>query len=131
MVACLSAYRNYQSCLPDQTPLATRLLTIAQRPETLDLRAGAVPELSDAQLAKHGAFLKVGKGARIELLVDAATQRQFFPDWKQLKQHSDFKACNLSAKDHDGQQRQVRKSKKKERFACFILTPDLVEQLDQ
>lgn len=40
MVACVAGYRNYQDNLPEQTPLPTRLLTIAQRARTLDLRDG-------------------------------------------------------------------------------------------
>ena len=128
--ACIAAYRNYQACLPDQTPLATRLLTIAQRPETLDLRDGAIPALSNAQRDHHGAFIKMGKGGRVELLLTEGVQRQFFPDWKPLKQTADFKAWNLSAKDHDCQQRQVRQGKKKERFICFILPPEIVAQLN-
>jgi Domain of unknown function (DUF927) len=129
MAACLAAYRNYQSCLPDQTPLVTRLLTIAQRSATLDLRDGSIPILSDSQLARHSAFIKAGKGGRIELLLTDATKREFFPDWPQLKQTSDFKSLNLAAKDHDGQQRQVRQGKKKERFICFVLPPELVGEL--
>jgi hypothetical protein len=131
MAACLAAYRNYQSCLPDQTPLATRLLTIAQRPETLDLRGGGLPTLSDAERDSHGAFLKLGKHGRVELLLTENAKRQFFPDWPALKLTSDFKAMNLApkAKDHDGQQRQVRQGKPKERFICFVLPPEIVEQL--
>ncbi|CAH0497221.1 DUF927 domain-containing protein [Novosphingobium sp. CECT 9465] len=129
LAACLAAYRNYQACLPDRTPLATRLLTIAQRTETLDIRDGAIPVLSNAQRDHHGAFIKMGKGGRVELLLTDGVQRQFFPDWKPLKQTVDFKALNLSAKDHDGQQRQVRQGKTKERFICFILPPDIVAQL--
>lgn len=127
--ACIAAYRNYQSCLPDQTPLESRLLTIAQRSETLDLRDGTIPTLSNSQLAQHGAFIKLGKGGRVELLLTEGIQREFFPDWKQLKQTSEFKAVNLSAKDHDGQQRQVRLGRKKERFFCFVLPPEIVTQL--
>jgi Domain of unknown function (DUF927) len=130
MAACLAAYRNYQACLPDQTPLVTRLLTIAQRSATLDLRGGSIPRLSDSHLARHGAFIKAGKGGRIELLLTDAIKREFFPDWPQLKQTADFKAANLSAKDHDGQQRYVRQEKKKERFICFVMQPELVKQLD-
>lgn len=127
--ACLAAYRNYQACLPDQTPLATRLLTIAQRPETLDLRDGAIPALSSLQRDQHGAFIKMGKGGRVELLLTDSVQRQFFPDWKPLKQSTDFGTLNLAAKDHDGQQRQVRQGHKRERFICFILPPEIVAQL--
>lgn len=129
MTACLAAYRNYQSCLPDQTPLATRLLTIAQRPETLDLRDGSIPAMSDPQRDQHGAFIKMGKGGRVELLLTENIKRRFYPDWPALKLTSDFKAMNLSAKDHDGQQRQVRQGKPKERFICFILGPEIVAQL--
>lgn len=131
IAACLAAYRNYQACLPDQTPLATRLLTVAQRSETLDLRDGSRPALSDAQRDSHGAFIKMGKGGRVELLLTEGVQRQYFPDWKALKQTNDFKTMNLSAKDHDGQQRQVRQAKPKERFFCFILPPEIVAQLSQ
>ena len=129
MEACVVAYRNYQSCLPDKTPLATRLLTIAQRPETLDLRDGSVPTLTNTQLTAHGAFTKRGKGGRIELLLTESVKCQFFRDWKQLKQTSEFKALNESAKDHNGQQRQVRQGKKKERFICFVLPHEIVDQL--
>ena len=129
MAACLAVYRNYQSCLPDQTPLATRLLTIAKRPETLDLRSGAIPRLSDAQRDQHGAFIKRGKGGRVELLLTEYVRREFFPDWTPLKLTAEFKAVNLAAKDHDGQQRQVREGKPKERFICFVLPPELVAQL--
>ena len=131
MEACVAAYRNYQSCLPDQTPLATRLLTIAQRPETLDLRDGSVPALTDAQLNYHGAFIKRGKGGRVELLLTEGVKCQFFPAWKELKLTSEFRASNVSAKDHDGQQRQVRQGKKKERFICFVLPSEIVDQLPQ
>ena len=131
MAACLTAYRNYQSCLPNQTPLEARLLTIAQLPETLDLRDGTIPQLPNSKLAQHGAFIKLGKRGRVELLLTERVQREFFDDWRQLKQTDRFKALNLSAKDHDGQQRQVRQGKKKERFICFILPPELVEQLPQ
>ena len=130
MAACLAAYRNYQACLPDQTPLQTRLLTIAQRSDTLDLRDGSVPTLSDKRMAIHGAFIKFGKSKRVELLLTEGIKRKFFEDWSQLKLTKDFRDLNLSAKDHHGQQRQVRLGKKKERFVCFVLLPELVEQLD-
>ena len=130
MAACLAAYRNYQACLPDQTPLQTRLLTIAQRTRTLDLRDGSIPKLSDKRMASHGAFIKFGKGKRVELLLTEGIKRKCFGDWSQLKLTKDFTDLNLSAKDHDGQQRQVRLGKKKERFICFVLPPELVEQLD-
>lgn len=48
--------------------------------------------------------------------IDRRRPASVFPDWKPLKQTADFKALNLSAKDHDGQQRQVRQGNKKERF---------------
>ena len=130
MAACLAAYRNYQTCLPDQTPLQTRLLTIAQSTHTLDLRDGSIPKLSDQQMASHGAFIKFGKSKRVELLLTEGIKRKCFGDWFQLKLTKDFSELNLSAKDHDGQQRQVRLGKKKERFICFVLPPELVEQLD-
>jgi hypothetical protein len=73
---------------------------------------------------------KFGKGKRVELLLTDGVQRQFFPDWKQLKLTRDFASLNLAAKDHDGQQRQVRYGRKKERLTCFVLPPELAAQLD-
>jgi Domain of unknown function (DUF927) len=126
MAACVGAYRNYQSCIPDQTPLPTRLLTITQRRQTLDLRNGPIPKLSDTQIVRHGAFIKSGKGGRVELLLTEAIKRELFGDWAKLKQTADFKTMNVSANDHDTTQRQVRQGKPKERFFCFILPPEFV-----
>lgn len=81
-------------------------------------------------MASHGAFIKFGKSKRVELLLTEGIKREFFRDWSQLKMTKDFTDLNLSAKDHHGQQRQVRLSKKKERFICFVLPPELVAQVD-
>ena len=124
MAACIAGYRNYLTQLPHHTPLAARLLAIAQRPETLDLRGRALPELSDDDLHRHGAFLNKGVSGRIELLFTDAIRRQFFPDWNTLRQSAEFRASNLSGRDRRTTQRQVRQGRRKERFIAFVLPVD-------
>lgn len=129
MAACISAYRNYQAQLPDCTPLATRLLTIACRPETLDLRGREAPRLSAAEVATHGAFLKEGKKGRVELLMTDAVVDRYIPDWRSISGSPEFQAVNLRDRDHRTKQRQVRRGHKKERFACFVLSPEIIAQI--
>lgn len=88
-----------------------------------------LPELSDKQVNRHGAFIRLGKSKRVELLLTETLKRKHFGDWAQLKQTKDFMECNISAKDHAGQQRQIRQNRPKERFICFVLPPALVKQL--
>jgi hypothetical protein len=129
LAACLAGYRNYQTQLPEQTPLITRLLTIANRPQTLDLRNGKLPSLSDAEVEQHGAFLRVGVRGRLELLISEDLRQEFFSDWSTLQHTPEFKAMNRRDPDHLSKQRQIRKGRKKERFLLFILPRTLADNL--
>lgn len=127
--ACEEAYRNYQALLPDHTPLPARLATIARLPGTHDLRKGRLPRLKDRQMASPQAFIKTGRGKRIELLCNDAMRDRFFPDWTALQASAEFKSYNLRDSDHATKQRGVRWGVKKERFYCFILPVDIVSLL--
>lgn len=129
LAACKAAYRNYQAQLPAHTPLATRLLSIATNPATLDLRGKQAPRLKDDELEAHGAFLKHGKKGRVELLLTDGVADRFFPDWRAIANSVEFQAVNLRDRDHRTKQRQVRAGKKKERFYCFVLDAALASQL--
>lgn len=134
----LRKLRKYKSVrtLPDggwdpvsHTPLVTRLLTIATRPETLDLRSVQLPTLSDAQVEQHGAFLIHGVGRRVELLITDSLKRTHFADWQRISETADFRAINLRGGSHIGKHRRIRQSDKKERYICFVLPTSLVERL--
>ena len=127
--ACIAAYRNYQSQLPSHTPLVARLLTIATRPETLNLRSGGLPTLSDAQVEQHGAFIIHGVGRRVELLITDSLKRIYFADWQKISQTPEFLGLNLRGGSHIGKHRRIRLSVKKERYICFVLPTSLVERL--
>jgi hypothetical protein len=129
LAACVTAYRNYLAQLPECTPLLARLQAIATRSETLDLRGKEPPRISDGKLARRGAFIKLGKKGRTELLITDALVDLFFPDWRTLSATNEFKAHNLRDSDHRTKQRQVRANQKKERFVCFVLPQELVRQL--
>ena len=121
LAACVAAYRNYQAQLPAHTPLSARLLTIAKRPETLDLRGAELPSLSDDEVERHGAFLTLGVGGRVELLVTDEFRRTCFPDWKGISKTSEFTSVNLRGGSHIGKHRRIRRAHKKERYICFVL----------
>jgi hypothetical protein len=126
LAACVAGYRNYQSLLPEQTPLITRLLTIAQRPETLDLRTGKLPKLSDEDMLRHGAFLRLGTRKRVELLIWPERKAEFFRDWSKLSATADFQAINRRDREHITKQRQIRRGRKAERFIVLILPAGFV-----
>ena len=115
--------------LTGYTPLVTRLLTIATRPETLDLRSGELPTLSDAQVEQHGAFLIHGVGRRLELLITDSLKRTYFADWRRISQTPEFLGLNLRGGSHIGKHRRIRQSAKKERYICFVLPISLVGSL--
>jgi hypothetical protein len=119
--ACVAGYRNYQAQLPADTPLASRLLAIARRPETLDLRTQEVPRLSSPQVEEHGSFLRSGTGGRLELLFTEAIKHRYFPDWGQISGTSEFRAMNLRDADHATKQRRIRRGARLERYFCFVL----------
>ena len=125
LVACIAGYRNYQAQLPEQTPLITRLLTIAKRPLTIDLRGIDLPALGNGEVAHHGAFLRHGTKGRLELLITVDLQEASFPDWARLEHSADFKRYNRRDPDHITKQRQVRQGRKKERFVLFVLPSEL------
>jgi hypothetical protein len=127
--ACLAAYRNYQSQLPAQTPLVARLNTIARRPDTFDLRTGKLPTLSDAEVERHGAFLHLGKGKRLELLITEALMHRYFPDLATIKHTAEFQAINLRDREHSTKQRTIRRGPGKERVFCFVLPSALTDGL--
>ncbi len=95
--ACLAAYRNYQAQPPEQTPLITRLMTIAQRLETLDIRGVELTRMSDAEVERHGAFIRTGTKRRVELPLTDAIRDAYFPEWARLKDTAEFRSLNLPA----------------------------------
>lgn len=121
LAACVAAYRNYQAQLPAHTPLPARLLTIAKRPETLDLRGAELPSLTDNEVERHGAFLTLGVGGRVELLLTDDLKRTCFSDWTGISKTSEFTALNLRGGSHIGKHRRIRRGHKKERYICFVL----------
>lgn len=127
--ACVAGYRNYQRQLPAQTPFVTRLLAIATRPQTMDLRKKERPNLTDEQVREAGAFLVSGTGDRTELLMTDDLCRHYFPDWKRLQTNSDFRELNCRDGDHKTKQRHMRQGHNKERFICFILPLSIVPRV--
>lgn len=127
--ACLAAYRNYQAQLPSHTPLATRLLTIAKRAETLDLRTGELPNLNRARIDQHGSFLRIGVAQRIELLFTESIKQSHFPDWGKISATREFEAINLRDADHATKQRKIRRGGGLERYFCFVLPTELASCL--
>ncbi|ODP37107.1 DUF927 domain-containing protein [Sphingomonas turrisvirgatae] len=125
MAACVAGYRNYQAQLPDHTPVTARLSTIAQRPETLDLREGPLPDLSDEDLERHGAFIHCGRGGRIELLLTEVVQREFFPDWTALQHALDRDPSFLRERGRRQLHRTIRRCGDRKRFFCFVLFPEV------
>lgn len=129
--ACREGYRNYLDQLQDHAPLHARLLAIAQHQQTVDLRnADKLPRLKDSELSRLRGFLAKGKGGRVELQLTPEYARQAFPDWRMIKSSADFEACILADKGRRTRQRKVRKGKGLERLVCFVLPPEIVEQLD-
>lgn len=130
LAACMACYRNYQAQLPQQVPVDVRLLAIAQRPETLDLRNGSLPELSDDDVDLHGAFLIRSVGGRRELLLTDAVLRSYFPDWSAIKH--DWKREGLVIYDpgHDRAQRRIRSNRRRERLYCFVVASGVAALID-
>jgi hypothetical protein len=129
LAACIAVYRNYQAQLPSHTPLLARLLTIAQRQETLDLRSGELSSLSDAEVSRHGAFLHLGVGDRVELLITDETRRSHFSDWSSLSQTPEFDSVVIRASGRRRVHRQIRCEPERERLFCFVLPKALADQL--
>ena len=128
--ACRAGYGNYQAQLPQQVPLAVRLLTIAQRPETMDLRNGSLLKLSDDDVHQHGAFLIRSVGRRTELLLTPAVLQSYFPDWSAIRPGLKRDGSVIHDPEHDQAQRQIRSNKKRERFYCFVLGSELAARID-
>jgi hypothetical protein len=129
LAACLACYRNYQALLPAHTPLLARLLTIAKRPQTLDLRAGKLTSLTDAKVSQHGAFLLSGVRGRVELLITDDLKQAYFGDWQTISTTPEFAAVNLRGASHVGKERKIRLGNERERYICFILPQAIVDQL--
>lgn len=119
--ACIAGYNIYLAALPEQEPLLDRLLRVARFPNTLDLRGRELPSLTNAELEQHGAFLRIGTGRRIELLLLDRIKRTYFPDWSQIAKSAEFKEMNLRGQSHATKQRQVRTQEARERFYTFVL----------
>jgi hypothetical protein len=116
--ACLACYRNYQSQIPAQTPLASRLATIIARPETLRLK-GELTRMSNRRFRQHGAFIRPGIKGRAELLISRELRRELFPDWDHLISTNEFSLLNLGRGRRKEVQRQIRSGDRREWFACF------------
>ena len=129
LAACVAGHRNYQSQLPHHTPIPARLLAVAQRPQTLDLRDGPLPQLSDEDVKKHGAFIKMGVRGRVELLLTSTVLRANFPDWSTLKHKLMLDGSVICEPERDCAHRQVRIGKKRERFYCFVMPHSIVQHL--
>ena len=129
MAACIAGYRNYQAQLPSHTPYPMRLVTIAQRPQTLDLRNIPLPSLSDQDVEIHGAFLNSGVGGRTELLFTEAILRQFFPDWTALRPVIEQGGSFIHEPRRRQAFRKIRQGKRRERLFCFVLPPSTVALL--
>lgn len=127
--ACMAAYRNYQQQMPDQTPILARLVTITESEGTIDLRERARDDLTDEQIEDAGAFLIIGKGGAVELLLRDQTFDQFFPDYRRIQDDPEFKKLNQRDGEHRTRQRCIRKGYTKERFFCFRLPQEVVRLL--
>lgn len=106
-----------------------RLVAIAQRPQTLDLRSGQLPTFGDEDVERHGAFLRTGKGRQIELLFTEAIVRQFFPDWAALRTAIEQDLCFIHEPGRRQPFRKIRAGKERERLFCFVLPASTVALL--
>ncbi|MCW2391920.1 hypothetical protein M2336_000305 [Sphingobium sp. B1D7B] len=120
--AALSCYRNYLHQLSALVPLEAVLTEILERPETLRVTAGSLPSLNDQQLAKAGAFVKVGcKG--LEIMVTVTTMDRHMPQWHAHLVQPDFEKFYVRDRDHLCKKRNVRKGRS-DRLLCFKLPAD-------
>ncbi|CAN5286801.1 hypothetical protein BH11PSE5_BH11PSE5_10600 [soil metagenome] len=108
-----------------------RLVAIAQRPETLDLRSGELPRLSDEEFNRHGAFLRLGTGGRTELLFTETIRREFFPDWATLRTAIEHDPSFIHEPGRRQAFRKVRAGKGRERMFCFELPVSTVALLSR
>lgn len=131
---CLEAakhcYANFRSSVPIRQSLPERLLAIAKRPQTLMIDPQDLPQLSDAQVAEAGAFIREVKGETL-LLMTTPLGQMMFPDWDALKGTPDFERLNRANDNRRGRgfHCRIRSNKRADWFYCFALPPEAVEQL--
>lgn len=126
LAACVAVYRNFQSQRPGMTPLAARLATIIARPDTLDIRRGPQPKLSDKAFERHGAFISSGIKGRTELLMTRAFWREHFPDGRRIVTTDAFRLLNCGKGPRGEGQRRIRAGRGREWFVCFKLPTELI-----
>ena len=130
--AALHCYANFRSTVPIRQSLRERLIAIVNRPETLTIDRRNLPDFSDEKVAGAGAFIRECKGKTLLLMTPTFGQKMF-PDWDALKGSAEFVALNLSNEKGRGRgyHCRIRTNKRSDWFYCFILPPELVEQLPQ
>lgn len=129
---CLEAaahcYANYRSTVPVRQTLPERLLAIAKREQTMTIDRTSLPSLSDEEMERIGAFIRVMKGGTL-LLMTPRFGDLMFPDWRKLSKTSDFRALNKADKGARGRgyHCRVRANSKIDWFYAFKLPgePDL------
>lgn len=123
---CLGAatycYENFRRAVPIRQPLRERLAAIANRAETIRLDRKALPQLTDAEVASAGAFVRPTKGETLLLMTTAFGSRHF-PDWNALSRTPDFVALNRANDNGRGRgyHCRIRSNKKTDWFYCFKL----------
>lgn len=131
---CLQAakhcYANFRSSVPIRQSLPERLLAIAKRPQTLRIDPQNLPRLSDAQVAETGAFVREVRGETLLLMTTSLGQRMF-QDWDALKGTPDFERLNRANDNRRGRgfHCRIRSNKRADWFYCFVIPPELVEQM--
>lgn len=130
-------YANFRNTVPIRQSLRERLISIANRPETMRIEPKKLPELSNDEVAKIGAFIRECKGETLLLMATAFGQKMF-PDWNAIKGTADFVALNRANDNGRGRgfHCRIRSNKKSDWFYCFKMPeyfdPDeQVKQADQ
>jgi hypothetical protein len=123
-------YANFRNTVPIRQSLRERLISIANRPETVRIERKKLPELSNDEVAKTGAFLRKRKGEMLLLMTTAFGQRMF-PDWNALKGTADFIALNRANDNGRGRgyHCRIRSNKKSDWFYCFVVPPEIEAQM--
>lgn len=102
---CLGAaahcYANYRATVPVRQSLTERLLAVAARPETMQIDRSNLPTLSDEDMEKAGAFIRVVKDETL-LLMTTALRNRLFPDWQSLANTGAFRVFNKTDKGGRG-----------------------------
>lgn len=126
MEAASYCYTNYRCTVPVRQSLPDRISAIATRAETLTVDRTALPTLSDEEMERIGAFIRVVKGETL-LLMTPNFGGRLFPDWPSLSRTAEFQALNKADKDSRGRgyHCRVRANSSVDWFYAFRLPGDI------